>query len=105
MFICRKWGSTDVRWKDANWLWSECQLVEEIISIIGQGGVDASKIAEELWRDEKDREKKKRFIRLICKVKNETYNEEKEVKDFKIKIEDVKLVVRAVAGIELEIKE
>ena len=105
MMICRKWGSTDVRWKDANWLWSECQLAEELNQIFGVG-VDASKIYEDdLWRQEP--EKRKRLIRLICKVKGEPeYDESKEkMENIRVKVEDIKLVVKAVLAIELKVKE
>lgn len=104
MLICRKWGSTDVRWKDANWLWSECQLAEELGQIY-ESGIDASRIYEnDLWRNEP--EKRKRLIRLICKVKGEKYDESKEKhENIKIKVEDIKLVVKAVLDIELKVKE
>lgn len=105
MRFCPIWNKTDVRWKNANWTWSECRLVEEIIS--NHVGIDASLIGEELqgpaWlRDEK---KKIRLIRLICKVKGEEFDESKEIKDIKISIKDIKLVVKTVANIELNIKE
>jgi hypothetical protein len=106
MLICRKWGSTDVRWKDANWLWSECQLALELTEQF-KGGIDPREIYKEeetFWV--KDNEKKKRLIRLICKVKNEKYDESKiKIEDVKIKIEDVKLVVKAVLDIELKVNE
>jgi hypothetical protein len=104
MLICRKWGSTDVRWKVSNWLWSECQLAEELGQIY-ESGIDASRIYEnDLWRNEP--EKRKRLIRLICKVKGEKYDESKEKhENIKIKVEDIKLVIKAVLDIELKVKE
>jgi hypothetical protein len=79
MLICRKWGSTDVRWKNVNWLWSECQLAEELAEQF-KGGIDPREIYKEeetFWI--KDVEKRKRLIRLICKVKGEPeYDESKE---------------------------
>lgn len=105
--ICPIWSKTPILWKSANWLWSECQLVGEIIQEF-QGGVDASKLYEETYEPswmKDDKEKKKRLIRLICKVKNEKYDETKEFDpNIKIKIEDVKLVVKTVSGIDLNIK-
>ena len=52
----------------------------------------------------KDNVKKKRLIRLICKIKKEEFDETKEVKDIKISIDDIKLTVKVVSGIELRIK-
>ena len=37
------------------------------------------------------KKKKKKLIKLICKVKGKTYKESKYVNDYKIKISDVKL--------------
>jgi hypothetical protein len=106
MFLCRKWGMTDIQWNLADWKWSECQLVSDIIQFYNRPGIDASKIykgEEQFWI--KDHEKKNRLIRLICKVKNEKYDESKEVRnDIKINIDDVKLVVKTVSGIDLDIK-
>lgn len=104
MIICQKWGSTGVKWEDANWLWSECRLVEEL-EIRFRDGIDASRIYEDqLWKQEP--EKRKRLIRLICKVKGEEYDKTKEDRDdIKITVDDIKLVVKAVAGVELKVKE
>ena len=106
MMICRKWGSTDVRWKDANWLWSECQLAEELAEQF-KGGIDPKEFYKEeetFWI--KDVEKKKRLIRLICKFKGEKYDESKEVNEnIKIKVDDIKLVVKTILDIELKVKD
>lgn len=103
MLICRKWGTTDVIWSSANWLWSECQLVNDLVQQLN-GGIDSSKIYDDdLWKT--DTEKRKRLIRLICKIKNETFDESKEIKNIKIKIDDIKLVVKTLLDIELKVKE
>lgn len=105
MLICRKWGSTDVRWKDANWRWSECQLALELAEQF-KGGIDPREIYKEeetFWI--KDVEKRKRLIRLICKVKGKEYDESKEkMENIKIKVEDIRLVVKTITGIDLKIK-
>ena len=108
MMICNKWGNTDIKWKNSNWTWAECRLVEEIIQEFEHVGIDASKMMQEeetfmpFWM--KDNVKKKRLIRLICKIKKEEFDETKEVKDIKISIDDIKLTVKVVSGIELRIK-
>jgi hypothetical protein len=104
MMICPLWGSTSVQWKDANWLWSECQIAEELNKIY-ESGIDARGIYEDnLWRNEP--EKRKRLIRLICKVKGEEYDEKLEVKEnVRVKVEDIRLVVKKVLDIEIKIKE
>jgi hypothetical protein len=102
--ICRKWGYTDVLWKNANWKWSECQIADELKTIY-ESGIDASKIYEDdLWK--KEPEKRKRLIRLICKIQNKNYDESKEKSEnIRIKVEDIKLVVKTILDIDLKIKE
>ena len=58
-----KWEEADFKWNDNPYKWSDVQLVEEIVEAVAEGGglVD---VVEQL-----DPEKKKRFIKLICKIK------------------------------------
>jgi hypothetical protein len=110
--LCYTWGKAEVLWKDANWTWAECRLVDEIVSGFPIAPGAPGEWAQPQWlQDEKihdpyEKEKRKRFIRLICKVKNEKYDEEKLVRDdVKISLDDVKLVVKAVKGIDIQIME
>lgn len=114
--ICAVWGTTAVLWINANWKWSECTGSAPTPPPTGSAtgsanlpGVDATTLIqpwmqEEPWNPYKIREKRKKLIKLICKVKGEKYDSEKEVKDFDIAIEDVKLVVRTVANIDLDLR-
>lgn len=107
-FICHKWGETNVLWKNADWYWSECQLIQEILT-----GVPGEHALPEWLKDQYDpynhlhREKRERFVRMILKVKGyKNYNEEKVKKEsIKIKTSDIKLVVKAVSGVDLKINE
>jgi hypothetical protein len=104
--ICYKWSQANVKWNEANWTWDDCLLSEEIISEVNKGGAvlpDGRYPWEEKW--DKDPEKKKKIIKLICKVKQEEYIESKEVKNIKISIDDVKLVAKAVSNVELVFKD
>mgnify|MGYP001559162300 CR=1 FL=1 len=92
--ICYRWGFTNIWWNNANWTWSECQLVRDIVS---------GALPPDEWQ--KNKEKKKQLIRLICKVKKEYFDESKMVRDdLKVSVNDVKLVVKTMTGIELDIK-
>jgi len=109
-FLCYKWGGCSVKWNLTNWTWSECQLIEEIISGGNQPGVDASQLMPSWIIDSKtqtEKEKRKRFIRLLCKIKGITaYDEEKLINEkITITVEDIKIVIKAVSGIDLNIKE
>ena len=88
-----------IKWEDANFLWDnniytwdEVQLVEEIVEeILGGGGEDF------------DYEKKRRLIKLILKVHGNTITESKkrEIKQYKIKAKDIRIVVKEVLGVEM----
>lgn len=117
-YICYKWNCIDsaanVWWNQANWWWSECQLVEEIVGGLPTTGVPGE-WALPPWLQEdqydpynqKQKEKRERFIRLIAKVKGyPEYDDKAKVRDdIKISIDDIKLVVKAVKGIDVQITE
>ena len=89
------WGTTDVTWGDA-------VFIQEIIDGIGTG----SRRAREARLQQLDKEKKKRHIRLICRIKGEkVYDDVTEVGDVKINIDDVEMVAESIIGkVKLEIK-
>lgn len=109
--ICYLWGTTNVLWKNANWRWSECSGSTPpipVVSIGNQPGVDATTLIQpwliEPWNPYRtgSLDKKKRLIKLVCKVKGQDYNEEKEIKDFPVTVGDIHMVVEKVSGIKLE---
>jgi hypothetical protein len=75
--------------------WDDCALITQIIE-----GITAGKAPEDIF---KDKEKKKKFIKLICKVQGKEYTETKEMKEYKIRISDISLVAKEVLGIDLKI--
>ena len=87
------WNEANFKWNDNPHTWDEVQLVIEAI----KGGV-----SEDLMPWTKfDDKKKKRLIKLICKVQGKTIKEEKEIQDYKIKVSDIKLLAEKVLGIEI----
>jgi len=89
------WSNNSIIWSSNSFTWNEIQLVQEIIQ---QGG---GNIEDDMpWMKP---EKKKKLIKLILKVKGETLTESKTkpIKQYKIKAEDVRLVVKEVSGVEL----
>ena len=101
--------STKITWDDANFTWNDnphtWDDVQLIVSLVESRGASAPEI---LWQvDKLDPEKKRRFIKLVCKVKGiETYSGQKTMKteDIKISADDVKLVVKDVLGIDLTVE-
>jgi type II secretory pathway component PulL len=98
-----------LNWEDSNFLWNDnphtWDDVQLVVSLIESRGASVPEI---LWQvDNLDPEKKRRFIKLVCKVKGiETYSGQKTMKteDIKISADDVKLVVKDVLGIDLTVE-
>ena len=113
--ICQVWSTTQFPWSMADWKWSECSSSVPPIPVVtvgNQPGVDATTLIpewlEEPWNpytanDEHDK-KRKRLIKLICKVQGKEYIYEREAKDFPITIRDIRTVVKAVANIDLDFR-
>ena len=85
-------------WDKAQFTWEETQLIWELTVLTGGGDFD-----EEIYKF--DAEKKRKIIKLILKVRGmdgDTITEQKikEIKEYKITAEDIKLVVDK-ANIEL----
>ena len=95
-----KWEDADFSWDRNSYTWDDVQLVEEVVEAIQQGG--GGDMEEMPWI-EWDKEKKKKLIKLILKVHGNTITEskQKEIKQYKIKAEDIKIVVKEVLGTEM----
>jgi hypothetical protein len=106
-----KWEDADFKWNTAPpnenykvgfkpssfpYTWDDVALIKETVEALGGGGV----IEDDMpWI--KDQDKKKRLIKLICKVKGRTYKETKEVQEIKITTKDIKLLAEKILGIEV----
>jgi len=94
-----------MRWKNAGLLWNDNPYTWDDV-------FDATDMLDHFsdhdgsWLGEIEPEKKRRYIKLICKVKGiETYSGQKTIRDdIEITAEDVKLVAKEVLGIELTVE-
>ena len=85
----------DIVWGANSYTWGDVSFVIEIADGLGTG----SRRAREARLQQLDKDKKKRLIRLICRVKGEkVYDEEKEVGDIQLKLDDVDMVINKVIG-------
>lgn len=92
-------------WKNADWTWNECQIVQDLINSLG---VDATTLIQpwliEPWNPYRAGEKKKKLVRLICKIKGVEYDESKTAKNFNVTVDDIKLVIAKGREIGLDMK-
>ena len=111
-----KWEDADFKWNIAPpsedykpgfkassfpFTWDDVALVEEVVEAVQEAGgsvIDGIKKLEP--------EKKKRFIKLVCKVRGiETFSGQKTIRDdIEITVEDVELVYKKVLGIDLAVE-
>ena len=78
-----------------DYTWGDVAFVLSIFDGIGS----SSRRAREKRLQDLDKDKKKRLIRLICRVKGEkVYDETKEVGDIELKLDDVDMVINKVVG-------
>ena len=111
-----KWEDADFKWNIAPpsedykpgftassfpFTWDDVALIEEVVEAVQEAGGSVIDGISKL-----EPEKKKRFIKLICKVKGiETYSGQKTIRDdIEITAEDVKLVAKEVLGIDLTVE-
>lgn len=102
-YLCNIWSTTSILWSKYNLTWSECELIQEIIG--NSPGVDASLLSQP-WNPYKtgSLDKRKRLIKLICKVNGREYPEEHEVKNFKVTVGDIRTMIKTVANVDLDFK-
>lgn len=105
-YICHIWSDTAINWNLADWKWSECQLVQEIIY-----GAPGEQVLPSWLQEPYDpynrqhQEKRKRFVEMIAKVKNEPeFKSKREINEnVKISVKDIEMVVKKVSGIDIKI--
>ena len=103
-----KWEEANFKWNLAptdstkpRYTWDDVKILEEIVEEIAAGGDSLLTAVEKL-----EPKKKKRFIKLVCKVKGiETYSGQKTIHDdITVTAEDCELVIKEVLGIDLTVE-
>jgi len=84
------WDNANFAWNNNPYTWDDVALAQELAA--GGGGIHHAR------RVLKDENKKKQFIKLLCKVQGKEYEETKETTNYKIVISDVQLVVSELAS-------
>jgi hypothetical protein len=100
-----QWGNANFSWESNPFpnqsipifKWNDCALILEVIEALGGGYTP-----DEFFGKHPD--KKKKFIKLLCKVEGKEYKETKEILNRKIRISDVSLVAKEVLGINIKVE-
>ena len=106
-----KWEDANFNWNDApldkgasRYTWDDVTLVEEALKSLGGAGASpgaADDFIHPLF--DKDPEKKKKLVKLICKDQGKTIEKEKEIKEYKITVKDIQLLAEEVLGINVKV--
>tara|TARA_Y100000310_G_scaffold338974_1_gene430178 strand:- start:554 stop:946 length:393 start_codon:yes stop_codon:yes gene_type:complete len=93
-----------IMWGSNSYSWGDVAFLQGIIDGIGTGSRRARQ--DKLDKLLKDKDKKKRLIHLICRIKGEkVYDDVTEVGSVEVKIEDVDMIIENIIGkVKLEIK-
>ena len=93
-----QWNAANFKWNENIYTWDDCALIIDIVTSLGGGGSGPG--YDNLIPDKK---KKKKFIKLLCKVQGVDYEKNKEILDTRIFIKDIKMVAEAVLGVSIKI--
>ena len=96
---CHIWDSTDSNWSSTEFNWDEICIAHAIVTPPG-GGYTA-----QLTRLRKQKKKdQKTFIKLLCKIKGEEYEEVKYFRpDVRVRASDFKLIEKLLEKPEISI--
>ena len=95
---CTTWADADTIWNQTDETWSAICLAKEII----QGGGGFNERLRRLRRE--PRKEQKKFIKLLCTIKGEEYDETKYfVPNVRVKATDFKIIEEELLKPELQI--
>ena len=91
-----KWEDANFTWDQNTFTWEDVFLIQEIADVFAAGDDPVAYL-------NKNQEKKKKFVKILCRVQGVTYEKKKEYKDIKIKAKEIELVIKEVLGINVNI--
>lgn len=108
-----QWETANFTWNNAptdkfsdRYTWDDVALVQQILprpddgEVVIRGRGPDEEYIHPLFKEE---EKKKRLIKLIYKTQGKVLKEEKEIKEIKVTVKDVKILAKEVLGINVKI--
>lgn len=88
------WNNANIIWNDNPYTWNEVLFA---LQILNNGGASLDNVVLQ------SPDKKRKFIKLLCKVQGQTYEETKDVSDIKISVSDIDLVLSEVLNINIKV--
>jgi len=101
MSECVTWSEGDIVWGATDFTWSEICLLVDIVIQGKQGGGYSGQLKR---LRNKNKYTQKKFIKLLCKIKGEEYEETKYLQpNVNVKASDFKLIERLLEKPEISI--
>ena len=91
-----QWNTANFKWNENEFTWDDCALIIDIVTSLGGTGFGYDNLVP-------NKKKKKKFIKLLCKVQGVDYEKNKEILNTRIFIKDIKMVAEAVLGVSIKI--
>ena len=99
---CVTWATADTIWNQTDETWESICLAKKILGTSEVGGGGFNERLRRLRRE--PRTKQKRFVKLLCTIKGEDYNETKYfVPNVRVKASDFKIIEEELLKPELQI--
>ena len=103
MNIPIEWSCANFIWGSSEYTWGDVQLVVEVAEVVKKAQAGGGVGLDE-WL-EPQQEKKRRLIKLICKVNGVSYRMQKEKREkINITTKDIDLLVEKVLGINVSVE-
>ena len=99
------WEDVNLNWEDVNMNWEDIHIIKEVERVVRGSGLISDYVKNNPWnklRKTIGEEKTKKFITIFCKINDISYEEIKEEKDIKIKVDQFERVFQSVPKISLK---
>jgi len=92
--------TTPIQWDSNPYKWDEVFIIEEIAAAGGAGPEEMGEYIKKL-----DRNKRKKIIRLVCKIEGKEYKEQKVVKEnAKVTLKHIEIILKEAKKLGIEVK-
>lgn len=90
------WNTTNETWNSITYTWNEVALIIEAAAATAGGGI----VGLQGW----SKAKKKKLVKLVFRYKGVEHESSKEIKEYKISVEDIQLLAEDVKHYSMAVK-